>query len=192
MVAIFPMSWSRMDSIWIMTTWAAVSNLPVPVLMVVSGAWPGMLTFAQFGLVMLCWGSQRRNLMWAIHYNVIILLTFKTPNVGAIPCYVTMFLALKTSILIIWHHVDHRCWSDGGRQLLYSIKLFTFGYCVAEHLWSLLIYAGGQTMGILQTLDEYSDCSYIIGEVTPFSFCLELMYIHCKGLLFLLLDLQES
>ena len=37
--------------------------------------------------------------MWAIHYDVTILITFKTPNVRAIPCYVAMFLALETSPL---------------------------------------------------------------------------------------------
>ena len=107
----------------------------------------------------------------------------QTPNVGAISCYMTMFLALKTSILIIWHHVDCTWWTDGGSQLLYSIKHFNFGYCVAEHLWSLLIYAGGQTVSILQALDEYPDCNCIICKVTPFSFCPEPMYICCKGLL---------
>ena len=139
---------------------------------------------------MLCWGSQRRNPMWPIHYNVTILITFKTSNVGTMSCNVSLFPALKTSVLII--HVDHRWWSDGGSQLLYSIKLFNCGYCITEHLWSLLIYAGGQTVGILQTLDEYPDCSHIICEVTPFNFCLESMYICCKGTLFSLLDLHES
>ena len=46
--------------------------------------------------------------MQAIHYNVTIVITFKTPNVGAMPGYVAMFLALETSIFIIHHHVDHR------------------------------------------------------------------------------------
>ena len=117
--------------------------------------------------------------MLAIHYNVTILITFKTPNVGAIPCYVAMFLALETSIFVVCHHVDHRWWSDGGSQLLYSIKLFNFGYGITEYLWSIFIYVSGQTVGILQTLDEYSDCSYIIGDVTPFSFCLVPVYICC-------------
>ena len=199
-VAIIPMLWSGMVSIWIMMTWAAVSveiwlwagmTLPVPVLMVVPGAWPGMVAFEQFRLVMLCWCSWRRYPIWENYYNVTILITFKTPNVGAISFYVSLFLALKTSILIIWHHVDHRWWSDGGSQLLYHIKLFNFRHCVAEHLWSLLIYAAGQTMGILQTIDEYPDCSHIICEITPFSLCLESMYICCQGFLFSLLDLHE-
>ena len=51
--------------------------------------------------------------MWAIHYNVTIVITFKTPNVGAMPGYVAMFLALETFIFIIHHHADHRWWSDG-------------------------------------------------------------------------------
>ena len=165
LVVIIHMSWSGAASIWIMTTWAVVSMemwlwpgkpLPVPVLKAVSGAWPGMVTFVQFGLVMLCRGSQRRNPMWTIHYNVTILITFETSNVGALSSYMSFFLTLKTLVLIIWHHVDHRWWSDGGGQLLYNIKLFNFGYCITEHLWSPLIYAGGQTVGILQTLDEIS------------------------------------
>ena len=99
-----------------------------------SGAWPGMVAFVQFGLVVLCWCSQRRYPMWAIHYNVTILIIFKTPNVGAISCYVSLFLSLKTLILTVWHHVDHRWWSDGDSQLLYCIKLFDFRYCITEHL----------------------------------------------------------
>ena len=79
------------------------------------------------------------------------------PNVGAISCYVSMFLVLKKVILIIGHHVDCRRWSYGGSQLLYNIKLFNFGYYIAECLWSLLIYVGGQTVSILQTLNEYLD-----------------------------------
>ena len=113
------------------------------------------------------------------------IITFKTPNVGVISCYVSLFLALKTVILIIWHHVDCRWWSGSGSQLLYSIKHFDIGYCITEHLWSLLIYVGDQNVGILQTLDEYSDCSCIICEVTPFSFCLEMMYDCCEELFFL-------
>ena len=154
MAMIIPMSWHGMASIWTMMTWASVSvkmwfwpgtTSPAPVSMVVSGAWCGVVTSVQCGLLVLCWGSQRRYPLWTIHYNVTILITFKTPNVGAISCYVSLFLALKTSILIVWQHVDCRWWSDGGSQLLYSIKLFDFGYCITEHLWSLLIYAGGQT-----------------------------------------------
>ena len=64
--------------------------------------------------------------MWAIHYNVTVFITFKTPNVGAMPGYVAMFLALETSIVFICHYVDHRWWSDGISQLLYSVKFFNF------------------------------------------------------------------
>ena len=39
--------------------------------------------------------------MWAINYDVIVCIIFKTPNIGAIPCYVTMILALESSIFII-------------------------------------------------------------------------------------------
>ena len=141
---------------------------------------------------MLCWGSQRRNLMWAIHYNVTVFITFKASDVGAVPCYVIMFLALETSIFIICHHVDCRWWSDGGSQLLYSIKLFNFRYCIAEHLWSLLIYVAGQTMGLLQTLNEYPEGGCIICEIAPLSFCPESVDACCEGLLFMLLDLHEA
>ena len=64
--------------------------------------------------------------MWAIHYNVTVVITFKAPNVWAMPGYVTMSLALETFIFIIHHHVDHRWWSDGGSQLLFSVKFFNF------------------------------------------------------------------
>ena len=39
--------------------------------------------------------------MWAIHNDVTILITFKTPNVGEISCYVAMILALETVVIII-------------------------------------------------------------------------------------------
>ena len=52
--------------------------------------------------------------MWAIHYDVTVFITFKTPNVWAMPGYVAMFLALETSIFVIQHHVDCRWWNDGG------------------------------------------------------------------------------
>ena len=48
--------------------------------------------------------------MWTIHYNVTVFITFETPNVGAIPGYLAMFLALETSIFFICHHAD----VDGG------------------------------------------------------------------------------
>ena len=77
--------------------------------------------------------------MWTIYYNVTVFFTFKTPNIGAMPGYVAMFLALETFIFVICHHA----------------------------------------VGVLQTLDKYSDCSCIIGEVTPFSCCIELVYKCC-------------
>ena len=64
--------------------------------------------------------------MWAIHYDVTIFITFKTPNVWVMPGYVAMFLELETSIFIICHNVEHIWWSDGGSQLLYSITFFNF------------------------------------------------------------------
>ena len=105
-----------------------------------------MVAFVQFGLVVLCWGSQRRYPVWTIHYNVTILITFETPNVGEISCYMFLFLALETVILIVWYHVDHRWWSNCGSQLLYSIKLSTsdiallnicasFSYIWVARLW---------------------------------------------------------
>ena len=117
-VVIIPKLCSGMASICIMMTWAAVSvemwlwpgmTLPVPVLIAVSGAWHGMVGFVWFWL-MLCWGSWRRYPMWAIHYNVTILITFKTPNVGAISCY------LFDTMLTI----------DGGVMVAVSCTAFSF------------------------------------------------------------------
>ena len=75
----------------------------------------------------------------------------------------------------------------GAVSCFTALSFLTSDIAFAEHLWSLLIHAGGQTMGILQTLDKYPD-----GEITSPSLCLELMYICCEGLLFSLLDLHES
>ena len=74
MMVIIPMLWSRMASIGVMMTAAVVSvkswlrpwiAYPVPVLIAVSGTWSGMVASMQSGLVMLCWSSHRRDLMWA-------------------------------------------------------------------------------------------------------------------------------
>ena len=85
--------------------------------------------------------------MQAIYYNVTILITFKTPNNGAMPGsmpgYVAMFLALETFTFVVHHHVDCRWWSDSSSLLLYNIKFFNYRYGIIEHLWSLLVYVGG-------------------------------------------------
>ena len=57
-------------------------TLLMPVFTAVSGAWPGMVAFVWFGLVVLCWGSQRRYPVWTIHYNVSILITFENLVLG--------------------------------------------------------------------------------------------------------------
>ena len=130
--------------------------------------------------------------MWAVHDNLTIFITFKASNVRAISCYMSLFLALKTVILIIGYHVDFRRWNNHGSQLLYSIKLLNFGYCITECLRSFLIDASSQTMGILQTFDEYPDGGYIICKVASLSFHLEPVDICCKGFLFSLLDFHEA
>ena len=48
------------------------------------------------------------------------------PNVGAMPGYVAMFLALETSIIIICHHVDCRWCSDGSSQLFTPLSFSTY------------------------------------------------------------------
>ena len=115
---IIPMSWTGATFVWVIMTWAAMSvkmrlwsgtTLPVPVFMVVSWTWSIGVAFVRSGLVMFCWGSWRRYPMWTIHDNVAILITFKTPNVGATSCYVSLFLTLETawsSSLYIMLNVD--------------------------------------------------------------------------------------
>ena len=141
---------------------------------------------------MFCWSSQRRYHMWTIHDNVTILITFKTSNVRAISCYVCLFLALDTVILIIGHHTDCRQWNNHGGQLLYSIKLFNFGYCITECLWSYLIDVSCQTIGILQIFDKYPDSSCMIHKVASLSFHLESVDVFCKGFLFSQLSFHEA
>ena len=104
------------------------------------------------GLVIFCWGFQRRYPVWAIHDNVTILTAFKTSKVRAISCYVSLFQALKKVILIIGHHADCRQWNNCGSQLLCSIKLLNFGYCITECLRPFLIDVSSQTMGIYKPL----------------------------------------
>ena len=154
--------------------------------MAVSGAWPGMVAFLQFRLVVLCWGSQRRYPVWTIHYNVTILITFETPNVGAISCYMSLFLVLETVILIIWHHVDHRWWSNHGSQL-FQLQILChwvfcgpFTYMSVARLWAFF----KPLMNILMVAASFVKL--------PLSFCPELVDVHCEELLFLLLDLPWS
>ena len=130
--------------------------------------------------------------MWTIHDNVTILVTLEASNGRAISCYMSLFLPLETVILFIGHHVDCGRWNNHGCELLYRIKLPNFGDCISECLWSFLIDAVSQTMGILQSFDEDSDGGCIIHKVASLSFCLELVAIHCKGFLFLLLDFHEA
>ena len=129
--------------------------------------------------------------MGIIHDNMTILITFEASNVRVISCYVSLFLALETVILIVGHHVDCRQWNNHGSQLFYSIKLLNFRYCITECLWSLLIDASSQAMGILQTFDEYYDGDCIIHKVASLSFHLESVDVCCKGSLFSLLDFHE-
>ena len=130
--------------------------------------------------------------MWTVHDNVTILITLKASNIRAISCYMSLFLALETAILFIGHHVDCGRWNNHGCELLYSIKLLYFGDCISECLWSFLIDAGSQAMGILQSFDEDSDGSGIICKVASLSLCFKLMDVCCKGFLFSLLDLHEA
>ena len=139
-------------------------------------------------MVMFCWGFQRRYPMWTIHDNVTILITFEASIVRAISCYVSLFLALETVILIIGLHTDCRWWNNCGSQMLYSINLLNFRYCIIECLRSFLIDVSSQTVGILQTFDEYPNGGCIICKVGSHSFHLELVHVCCKGFLYLLLD----
>ena len=143
--AVIPMSWPAAASVWIMTTQVVVSvkmrfwsgmTLPVPVFMVVPWTWFGMVASVRSGLVMFCWGSQRRNPVWAIHDNVTILFTLKASNVRVISCYMSLLLAPETEILFIGHHVDCRRWNNHGCDLLYSSKLLNFRDYISECLWS--------------------------------------------------------
>ena len=193
--------WPWVAPAWIMMTWAVVpaklrlwsgSASPVPVFTVVSWTWPCMATSRRFGFLMSCWGSWRRYPVWTIHDNVTIFVTLIASNMKAISCYMFLFLTLETVIFFVRHHVDCRRWKNCSCELLYSIKLLYFRDCISEHLWSLFIDVGGQTVGILQSFDEDSDGSSIIHEVTSLNLCFKLMDICSKGFLFSLLDLHEA
>ena len=146
----------------------------------------------RFGLVMFCWGSQRRYPVWTIHDNLTTLITLETSNARAMSCYMSLFLTLETVILFIGYQVDCGRWNNHGCELLYSINLLNFGDCISECLWSFLIDVGSKTMGILQSFDEDSNGCHIIHKVASLSFHLELVDVHYKGFLFLLLDFHEA
>ena len=130
--------------------------------------------------------------MWTIHGNMTILITLEASNVRAIPCYVSLFLALETVVLFIGHHVDCGRWNNHGGELLDSIKLLNLRDCISECLWSFLIDVSRQTMGILQTLDEDPDGGCIICKVASLSFHLESVDVCCRGFLFSLLYFHEA
>ena len=200
-VAIIPVSWPGTASIWVMMTWAVMSvkcNCGQEWLYLsLSSRWCLKLDLAWCHLCglgccwfagvpkggILCGQSMLRWPYWS-HLKHLMLGQF----LAKCPCP----WALKTVILIIWHHVGCRWWNNHGSQLLYSIKLFNFRYCIAEWLWSLLIDVGGQTMGILQIFKEYPDGGCIFCKAASLSFCLELVDVCCNGFLFSLLDLHEA
>ena len=81
--------------------------------------------------------------MWTIHYNMAIFITFKTSDIGATTCYMTLFLALKTAIFFLRHNVDHGRWNECGCEVLCGLKSLNFRYSICEGLWSLFINVGG-------------------------------------------------
>ena len=129
--------------------------------------------------------------MQTIHDNVTIFITLIASNMRAISCYMTLFPTLDTVLFFMGHHTNCGRWNNHSCELLYCIKLFYFGDCISDCLWSLLIDVGSQTMGILQSFDEDSEGGGIICKVTSLSLCFKLVDIHCKGFLFSLLNLDE-
>ena len=160
------------------------SAMPVSVFMAVSWTWSGMATSETF--VVSCGGSWRRYLMWTTHDNVIIFITLVAPNMRAISCYMSLFLALEIAIFFVQHHIDCGRWDDCSCELLCSIKLLHFWDGISEHLRSLFIDVDSQSF------HKDSDGSSIICEVASFSLCLKPVDICCKGFLFPLLDLHGT
>ena len=72
---------------------------------VVSRAWSGVVVSVH--LVMLCWCVWRWYFARAVHDYMSIFFAFMASDVRAVSCDVSWFLAMKTLIILIWHHVDH-------------------------------------------------------------------------------------
>ena len=68
--------------------------------------------------------------MWAIHYNMTVFVTLKTSDTGAMTCYVTLFLALKTAIFLLRHDFDHGRWNNCGCKVLCDLKSLNFEYSI--------------------------------------------------------------
>ena len=66
-----------------------------------------------------------------------------------------------------------------------ALSLSTLEIASHECLLSFLIYAGSQTMDILQTFDGDPDGGCIIHKVVSLSFCLELSGCTLQGIPFL-------
>ena len=121
-------------SVQVMMTGAVMSAIPtlwsgpispISIFLVVSRAWPDVAVFVC--LVMLCWCAWILYFVRAVHDYMSIFFMFMASDVRAVSCNVSWFLVLKTSVILIWHHVDHWWWKDGCGMLLCCIEFLYLG-----------------------------------------------------------------
>ena len=129
-----PLLWSGVASVQVTTAGAAMSVIlrlwsqpvsPFSIFLVVSRAWPGVAISVH--LVMLCWCTWRCHFMRAVHNYISVFFKFLASDVRAVLCDVSWFLALKTLIIFVWHHVDHWGWKDGWSKMLCCIEFLYLG-----------------------------------------------------------------
>ena len=136
-----PLLWSQVASVQVMMAGAAISAIPRlwsgpvspdSIFLAASRVWPGVAVFVH--LVMLCWHAWRWYLVRAVHDYMSIFFAFMASDVRAVSCNVSWFLALKTSVILIWHHGDHWWWKDGCSKLMCCIQFIYLSNGILESL----------------------------------------------------------
>ena len=124
-----PLLWSGAATVQMTTATASMSAISklwpelissFSIFPVVSRVWPGVAVSAC--LVMLHWCVWRWYFVRDIHDYMSVFFAFMASDVRAVSYDVSWFLALKTLIIRLWHHVDHWRWKDGCCKLLWCIE----------------------------------------------------------------------
>ena len=160
MASVIPVVWPGTASVGIMMTLAVISvrmgiwsrpTVSVPVFMMVAWVWYSLAATMRLWSMVMCRCTWRRYLMWAIHYNVTILITLKTLNIGIMTCYMTWFLVLKTVIFLMRHNIHCWGWYQCGYKLLCGLQLLNFRLSVCRSLYSLFIDLSSYIMSIFKS-----------------------------------------
>ena len=116
-VSIISMMWPGASSVRIVVTVAAISvetglrswsAVSVSVLVTVVRGWSSAVPGIGFWPVVSCGCTRGWHLMWTVHYNMPIFITFKAMYIWAVESYMSWFLTLEASILFMGQNIY--CW----------------------------------------------------------------------------------